>query len=308
MENQIGAYLGHVISQKGVATDEAKISAAAAWPTPQNMKELRGFLGLVGYYRKFVRHFGVICQPLTNLLKKNSLFIWTANHETTFQTLKQALVAAPVLVLPNFDKPFVVETDASDASIGAVLMQEGHPLAFLSKALGPKSRGLSTYEKEYMIILIVVQHWRQYLQQGEFLIYTDHKSLSQLNEQRLHIVWQHKVFTKLLGLQYKVVYKKGAENRVADALSRRAHEAAECSVLSTSTPQWLQLVLNSYGVDAHAKEMVAKLSLDPLAVPQFTLQGGLLRHKSQIWVGNDPLLHDQLIAALLTSALGGGGF
>jgi hypothetical protein len=91
-------------------------------------------------------------------------------------------VAAPVLTLPNFDRPFVVETNASDSGISAILMQDSHPLAFLSKALGPKSRGLSTYEKEYMAILIVVQHWRPYLQQGEFLIHTDHKSLSQLNE------------------------------------------------------------------------------------------------------------------------------
>jgi hypothetical protein len=146
------------------------------------MKELRSFLGLAGYYRKFVRHFGVICQPWTNLLKKNSLFIWTSDHETAFHTLKQALVATPVLALPNFTRPFVIETDASDSGIGAVLMQDGHPLAFLSKALGPKYRGLSTYEKEYMAILTIVQHWRPYLQQGEFYIHTDHKSLSRLNE------------------------------------------------------------------------------------------------------------------------------
>jgi hypothetical protein len=87
-------------------------------------------------------------------LKKKSLFIWTADHEIAFHTSKQTLVASPILALANFDKPFVVETDASDVGIGAVLIQEGHPLAFLSTALGPKSRGLSTYEKEYIAILI----------------------------------------------------------------------------------------------------------------------------------------------------------
>jgi hypothetical protein len=183
------SYLGHIITRQGVATDSTKISAISAWPKPQNVKELHSFLGLARYYRKFVKHFGIIYQPLTNLLKKNTLFIWTQDHDTTFQTLKQALVAAPVLALSNFAKTFVIETDASGQGIGAMLMQEGHPLAFLSKALDPKSKGLSTYEDEYMANLVVVQQWRPYLQQGEFHIYTDHKSLSQLNEQWLHTLW-----------------------------------------------------------------------------------------------------------------------
>jgi len=147
-----------------VGTDPAKLDAIAQWPIPDSVKELRGFLGLAGYYRKFVRHFGIISKPLTNLLKKHVLFVWTEDHNRAFQTLKDALCNAPVLALPNFSRPFCIETDASDMGIGAVLMQDGHPLAFLSKALGPKSRGLSTYEKEYMSILLAVQTWRPYLQ------------------------------------------------------------------------------------------------------------------------------------------------
>jgi hypothetical protein len=153
-----------------------------------------------------------------------------------FEALKQMLVSAPVLALPNFTKPFIIETDACDGGVEAILMQAGHPLAFLSKALGPKSMGLSTYEKEYMAILLVIQHLRSYLQQGEFIIHIDHKILSQLNEQRLHSMWQHKVFTKLLGLQYKVVYKKGTENRVVDALSRRTHDPTQFHMVSAITP------------------------------------------------------------------------
>jgi hypothetical protein len=98
-------------------------------------------------------------------------------------------VSAPVLALPNFTKPFIIETDASNGGVGAVLMQAGHPIAFLNKALGPKSRGLSTYENKFMAILLAVQQWRSYLQQGEFIIHTYHKSMSQLNEQRLHTMW-----------------------------------------------------------------------------------------------------------------------
>jgi hypothetical protein len=146
------------------------------------MKELISFLGLAGYYRKFVKYFGVISQPLTKLMKKGVLFMWTQDHQLAFETLKQALVTTPVPPLPNFARPFVIEIDACDTGVGAVLMQDGHPLAFLSKALGPKLRGLLTYEKEYMAILLAVQQWCPYLQQGEFFIHTNHKGLSQLNE------------------------------------------------------------------------------------------------------------------------------
>jgi len=130
-------------------------------------------LGLAGYYRKFVRNFGVIAKPLTELLKKNTLFSWTTAHDQSFQALKQALSSSPVLALSDFSKPFSIETDASASGIGVVLTQEGHPLAFLSKALGPRSRGLSTYEKEYMAVLMAVQQWRSYLQHAEFTIFTD---------------------------------------------------------------------------------------------------------------------------------------
>lgn len=131
------SYLGHVVSQSGVATDPSKIDSIQLWPEPKDVKQLRSFLGLAGYYRKFVRHFAVMAWPLTDLLKKGALFIWTSVHSEAFAALKHALVTAPVLSLPNFDKPFQLQTDASDAGVGAVLLQDGHPLAFVSKALGP---------------------------------------------------------------------------------------------------------------------------------------------------------------------------
>lgn len=117
--------------------------------------------------------------PTINIIvEKGVLFIWTYEHDVAFHALKQALVSAPMLSLPDFSSPFTIETDASDQGVGVVLMQSGHPLAYLSKAMGPKSRGLSTYEKEYMAIIIDVQQWRAYLQHGEFVIVTDHKRLS----------------------------------------------------------------------------------------------------------------------------------
>lgn len=154
------AYLGHIMSPNGVSTDEDKIQAVSNWPTPTSVKELRGFLGLAGYYQKFVRHYGLLSKPLTNLLRKGQLYIWIAETEQAFQALKHALITAPVLLMPDFNEPFIVETDASDKGIGAVLMQKNHHVAFLSRALGPRHQGLSTYEKESLAIMLAVDHWR----------------------------------------------------------------------------------------------------------------------------------------------------
>jgi hypothetical protein len=123
--------------------------------------------------------------------------------------LKQSLTEAPVLRLPDFSKTFVIDTDACDTGVGAVLQQEGHPIAYMSRPLGPKNRGLSTYEKECLAILMAIEQWRAYLQHQEFLIRTDQKNLVHLEEQRLTTVWQQKAFTKLMGLQYKICYRKG---------------------------------------------------------------------------------------------------
>jgi hypothetical protein len=163
----------HIVSQEGIATDPSKVYVVVNWPVPSSAKELQSFLGLAGYYRKFVRNFGLIAKPLTELLRKNSLFVWTTEHDTSFSLLKEALSSAPVLALPDFTKPFHIETDACDKGVGAVLTQDGHPLAFISKVLCPRIQGLSTYEKEYLAILVAVDQWRHYLLQGKFYIHTD---------------------------------------------------------------------------------------------------------------------------------------
>ena len=163
------------------------------------------------------------------------MFVWTTEHDEAFSALKTALSSAPVLALPDFSVPFAIEIDACANGVGAVLVQQGHPLAFICKALGPHTMGLSTYEKEYLAILVAVEQWRHYLQYGEFVIFTDQRSLIHLNEQRLHTPWQQKVFTKLLGLQYRIVYKPGSTDRAADALSRRT-TTPQLMAISTCTP------------------------------------------------------------------------
>jgi len=288
-------YLGHVISAEGVATDESKIVAVRDWPTPVDVKQLRSFLGLAGYYRKFVRNYASISRPLTTLLRQNTPFLWTSETDLAFGTLKTALIIAPVLALPDFACPFVLETDACDQGIGAVLLKKDHPLAFVSKALAPKNRGLSTYEKEYMAILLAVQQWRAYLQHTEFLIRTDHASLTHLTDQRLHTPWQHKVFSKLMGLQYRIAYKKGLENRVADALSRRPHPDMESFAISSATPIWVISIVESYQQDAIARDLLQQLVVSSDASGPYTLRSGVIRKKGRIWLPANCVLQKQII-------------
>ena len=151
------------------------------WPIPTTFTELRGFLGLTGYYRKFVQHYGLIATPLTQLLRKKQ-FIWSDTAQNAFEQLKHAMITTPVLALPDFSKQFIVETDASDVGLGAVLMQDNQPIAYLSKALAQHHKHLSIYEKEFLALIMAVDKWRQYLQHQEFLIGTYHKSLTCLTE------------------------------------------------------------------------------------------------------------------------------
>ncbi|XP_041025451.1 uncharacterized mitochondrial protein AtMg00860-like [Juglans microcarpa x Juglans regia] len=139
-------YLGHIISGKGVQTDVANTAAMVQWPAPKTLKSLRGFLGLTGYYRKFIRSYGSIAAPLIDLLKKNS-FCWNDKAAVAFELLKTAVSNPPVLRLPDFTKVFTIECDASGVGLGAVLMQDSQPIAFYSKALKGKALLLSTYEK-----------------------------------------------------------------------------------------------------------------------------------------------------------------
>lgn len=156
------SYLSHIISQEGIAMDPAKLKRMNEWPRPTNVKKLRGFLGLTGYYRKFIKRYREITKPLTNMLKKNA-FAWSEEAEKAFIRLKEAMVRGPVLVLPNFTQPFVVECDASRMELGVVLMQLGRPVAYYSQALKGRNLTLSTYEKEMLALVEVVCRWRPYL-------------------------------------------------------------------------------------------------------------------------------------------------
>jgi hypothetical protein len=192
-------YLGHIISRHGVATDPTKVLAVQQWPVPKNGRQVRGFLGLTGYYRKFIQNYSLISRTLSDLLKKDQIFHWNYKEQQAFDFLKQKMLEAPVLALPDFSVPFTVETDACKRGVGAVLMQRGHALAYVSKALGPIAQTMSTYEKECLAILIAVDKWRSYLQHAPFTIITDHRSLFHLSDQKLTNEMQQKALVKLMG-------------------------------------------------------------------------------------------------------------
>jgi hypothetical protein len=217
------AYLGHIISADGVAMDKSKVQAVHTWPLPRSVKALRGFLGLAGYYRKFIKNFGAIAEPLTRLLKKESLS-WTNDSTTAFQALQVALSTAPVLQLPDFRADFIVECDASGTGIGAVLHQGSGPISFFSRAMAPRHQYLAAYERELMGLVQVVRHWRPYLWGDRFVVHTDHYSLKFLLDQRLSTIPQHHWVSKLFGYDFSVEFKPGCMNTVADALSRRDSE------------------------------------------------------------------------------------
>jgi hypothetical protein len=296
-------YLGHIISDVGVSTDPEKTLAMKQWPVPLNATELRGFLGLTGYYRKFVAHYGIISKPLTQLLTKKG-FQWSDEAQTAFERLKQAMTETPVLALPDFTLPFIIETDACDTGVGAVLMQQGHPLAYMSKALGVLTRKLSIYEKEFLAVIMAVDKWRQYLQRGPFLVMTDHKSLYNLTEQQLTSDLQRKAMAKLIGLQFQFKYKKGTDNGAADSLSRVGH-LLEVQSVSSCRPDWVMEVQNSYNNDADMQQLLQQLTIASPDTKGFTLDNGLIKYKGRLVIGDNLALQTKLIAAMHDSALGG---
>ncbi|XP_017233152.1 uncharacterized protein LOC108207202 [Daucus carota subsp. sativus] len=253
-------YLGHMISGKGVSMDPAKVESIIKWPVPDSIKTLRGFLGLSGYYRRFIRGYGIMKKPLTDLLKKDG-FQWGPEATKAFQLLKKALSKAPVLEMPNFDLPFVVETDACATGMGAVLMQQGKPIFFLSKAFNKKNMGCSVYEKELLALVLAVTKWRHYLVGHHFIIKTDHQSLKFLLEHPRHTSLQYTWLSKMLG-DYEIQYKKGCENIAADALSRVVEQPATACVAAISELQhvWLQQVVSSYEGDEECQNLISKLN------------------------------------------------
>ena len=217
-------YLGHVIGENGIKPDPNKISAVLEFPAPSCQKDIKSFLGLAGYYRKFIRNFSDIISPISKLLRKGREFIWNDEQQNSFETLKSKLTSAPVLQYPNFNNQFILTTDASGTALGAVLSQgeigKDHPIAYASRTLNKAELNYATIEKELLAIVWSVQHFRPYLYGRKFIIFTDHKPLKWLESNRDLSSRLTRWRIKLSEFDYKIEYKRGKSNTNADALSR----------------------------------------------------------------------------------------
>ncbi|KAJ0601569.1 putative nucleotidyltransferase, Ribonuclease H [Helianthus annuus] len=298
-------YLGHIITKEGVATNPKKIEAIKQWLVPSTIKQLRGFLGLSSYYRRFIRSYGILAKPLTSLLRKDN-FKWNEEATAAFERLKEALCTPPVLALPDFSKTFVLETDASGLGIGAVLMQEGHPLAFISKALSPRQQVYSVYEKELLAILFAAKYWHHYLITSHFIIKTDQKSLKYLMEQKLTTPLQHVWLSKLMGFDYEIVYKKGVENKVADALSRVQGPTLSAISVSHLHPSLMDKIKMSWQQDPVVQQKLQQL-MKGTVVPKYKWNGSILTKNGKIVVGKFEPLQQEIIDLCHSSSIGGGG-
>jgi hypothetical protein len=169
--------LGHTISQDGISVDPSKVQEVMDWKPPKSVHKIRSFLGLAGYYRRFIPDFYRIAKPMTELLKKGVKFVWSEPCEKAFHTLRQHLTSAPVLVQLDNSKPFEVFCDASGTGLGCVLMQEGRVIAYASWALRPHENNYPTHDLELAAVVHALKIWRHYLMGNHCNIFTDHKSL-----------------------------------------------------------------------------------------------------------------------------------
>ena len=222
------AFLGHVVNDQGIQPDPAKIKSVQDWPRPQNTTEVRQFLGLASYYRKFVKGFAAIADPLYHLLRRKTSHQWTQSQQTAFDQLKQALITAPVLAYPNLNNRFSLHTDASGTGIGAVLTQEDnegkeHPVAYISRSLSRAERNYSTTEKEALAIIWATKYFHQYLYGTEFDIITDHQPLQWYFKQKNPIGRVARWIVTLMDYSPRIMYRPGRTHQNADSLSRINH-------------------------------------------------------------------------------------
>ena len=214
-------FLGYVVSAQGIEVDEEKVKAIREWPTPTGVTVVRSFHGLAKFYRRFVKDFSTIVAPLTEVIKKFDGFKWQEEKNNTFPNLKNKLCSAPILSLSYFNKTFEIEYDASGIGIGVVLIQKGRPIAYVNEKLNEAALKYPTYDKELYALVRALENWQHYLWPKQFVIHTDHQSLKHIKGQsklnKRHAKWMEFIEP----FPYVIQYKKGNENIVVDALSRR---------------------------------------------------------------------------------------
>jgi hypothetical protein len=212
-----------VLSGDGISVDPTKVQEVLEWKAPTTVTEVRSFLGLAGYYRRFILDFSKIAKPMTRLLQKDEKFMWTPKCEEAFHTLRTLLTSAPVLAQPDIEKPFDVYCDACGTGLGCVLMQEGRVIAYASRQLRKHEVNYPTHDLELATVVHALKIWRHYLLGNVCNIYTDHKSLKYIFTQPELNMRQRRWLELIKDYNLQVHYHPGKANVVADVLSRKAH-------------------------------------------------------------------------------------
>ncbi|KAL0533347.1 hypothetical protein IC582_030166 [Cucumis melo] len=272
------SFLGHVVSKAGVSVDPAKIEAVTGWTRPSTVSEVRSFLGLAGYYRRFVENFSRIATPLTQLTRKGAPFVWSKACEDSFQNLKQKLVTAPVLTVPDGSGSFVIYSDASKKGLGCVLMQQGKVVAYASRQLKSHEQNYPTHDLELAAVVFALKIWRHYLYGEKIQIFTDHKSLKYFFTQKELNMRQRRWLELVKDYDCEILYHPGKANVVADALSRKVSHSA--ALITRQAPLHRDLERAEIAVSVGAVTMqFAQLTVQPT-----------LRQRIIDAQGNDPYL------------------
>lgn len=279
--------------------DLSKLKAIKNWPEPTNLKQLQGFLGLTGYYRRFIRSYANIAAPLTDLLKKDS-FKWNTFAASAFLKLKEVMTSAPVLAIPNFQLPFTLETDASGIGIGAVLSQNNHLIGYFSKKLSPRMQKQSAYTREFFAITEAMAKFRHYLLGHKFVIKTNQRSLKELLDQKLQTPEQQQWLPKFLGYDFIIQYKPGKDNILADALSRSFFMA-----ISGHVPAWKEKVADLIQNDYKLAKLYKSCLIGTPPSSDYTIQHGLLFFRNKIFLPANLELLNLIMQEFHASKLGG---
>ncbi|GKB78954.1 reverse transcriptase domain-containing protein [Tanacetum coccineum] len=233
-------FLGHVINGDGIHVDPSKIEAVKNWEAPRTPSEVRSFLGLAGYYRRFIENFSKIAKSLTILTQKSKTFDWGEEQEKAFQTLKDKLCNAPVLALPDGPEDFVVYCDASGLGLGCVLMQRGKVIAYASRQLKIHEKNYTTHDLELGAVVFALKIWRHYLYGTKSVIYTDHKSLQHIFNQKELNMRQRRWIELFSDYDCEIRYHPGKANVVADALTAQEEASDESAGLQRGLDELIE--------------------------------------------------------------------
>ncbi|GBG71810.1 hypothetical protein CBR_g9219 [Chara braunii] len=273
-------YLGHIVNEEELRPEAKKISAIRDWPQPKSITELRSFLGLASYYRKFVRNFSFVVAPMIRLLKKGTIWLWDNDYESSMKKLKYALTHYPVLKIADPSLPFIVTTDASQYGIGAVLQQDDgkgyRPIEFMSARLPTQKVADSTYERELYALVYALKSWKHYLLGRHFTVYSDHSTLKWIKTQpRLSdklVRWS--AFLDTFDFELKTI--KGKSNVVADALSRRSDFFGTIVPYLDIVNDVQEQIRQGYANDPIWKPIIDLVTKDPALLPKYKMTNGLL--------------------------------